>query len=85
MVIPDLILQELLPLQRAKWYPVYSPVNRPVDPKQIATEIIYTPAFSLYVLKTEIKIKNEYFLLLSFCHYGSSIAESEIFRKIQLR
>jgi len=24
-----------------------SPVNRPVDPKQIATEIINTPAFSL--------------------------------------
>ena len=33
----------------------------------------------LCILKTEIKIKNEYFLLLSFCHYGSSIAESEIF------
>ena len=25
----------------------FSPVNRPVDQKQIATEIIYTPAFSL--------------------------------------
>ena len=24
-----------------------SPVNRPVDPKQIATEVINTPAFSL--------------------------------------
>jgi hypothetical protein len=39
----------------------------------------------LLVLKTEIKIKYLYFLLLSFCHYGSFIAESEIFRKIQLR
>ena len=26
---------------------ITSPVNRPVDPKQIATEIINTPAFSL--------------------------------------
>ena len=26
---------------------IYSPVNRPVDPKQITTEIINTPAFSL--------------------------------------
>ena len=25
---------------------IISPVNRPVDPKQIATEIINTPAFS---------------------------------------
>ena len=25
----------------------HSPVNRPVDQKQITTEIIYTPAFSL--------------------------------------
>jgi hypothetical protein len=25
----------------------HSPINRPVDPKQIATEIINTPAFSL--------------------------------------
>ena len=28
-------------------YTMYSPVNRPVYPKQIATEIINTPAFSL--------------------------------------
>jgi hypothetical protein len=41
--------------------------------------------WKFYVLKTEIKIKNEYFLLLSVCHYGSSIVESEIFWKIQLR
>ena len=37
-------------IKKSKWLSGHahiSPVNRPVDPKQIATEIINTPAFSL--------------------------------------